>query len=251
MRKIKDLLFTLLFFIGVVQLNAHPYVLINILDTGGSANDTFLIEVEFTNEIEFNGFVVDIDLGCFVYEYGSVALNPERRVDQEISVMHHGNNILRVMSNSNKYPPNSYNGYDGVLFSFEVILFDIFNPDSLYTLNVDTAYIISGYQTIYPNTLSGNVTIYSSKYYRLILNVNEKHGCVLGDGLYKHGDIAYIDAYPNPYYKFINWTKNGEVFSDNQFYDFEMEDDLELTANMRSIFYLKIKNFFKKIFYFF
>ncbi len=248
MKKIKSLLFTIAFFIGLIQLNAHPYVLINILDTEGNADDIFLIEVEFINEIEFNGFTMDINLGDFIYQYQTITLNPERRIDQEISVMHHGNNILRVMSNSNKYPPSSYNGSDGVLFSFEVILFDIFNPDSLYVMNIDTAYVISGYQTIYPNLSSGNITINPKIYYELILNVNENHGCVLGDGLYNPGDTVFIEAYPKPYYKFVNWTSNGRVLSKEQFYGFKIKRDLELTANMRPVFSLRFRKWWQELF---
>lgn len=250
MKKIKNLLLIFGIFICSLQMNAHPYVLIDILDTEGYADSIFLIEVEFINEIDFNGFTMDINLGDFVYEYQSIKLNPERRVDQEISVMHMGNNVLRVMSNSNKYPPNSYNGYDGVLFSFEAILFDAFHQDSLYVMNIDTAYVISGYQIIYPNLSSGNIIVHPNHYYQLTLNVNENHGCVLGDGLYKPGDMALIEAHPEPYYRFVNWTCDmcGEIFSKNQSYIFKVNRDLELTANFNPLFTARFRKWWQQLF---
>ena len=52
-----------------------------------------------------------------------------------------------------------------------------------------------------------------------------------GSGTYEEGEEATITATANEGYRFISWTKDGEVFSTEATYKFIVTEDLELTAN--------------------
>ena len=56
-------------------------------------------------------------------------------------------------------------------------------------------------------------------------------GEVTGDGNYNHGDTVALIATANTGYKFVNWTENGVVVSEDAQYSFVILKDRELTAN--------------------
>ena len=59
-------------------------------------------------------------------------------------------------------------------------------------------------------------------------------GEVAGDGNYNHGDTVALVATANTGYKFVNWTENGVVVSEDAQYSFVILKDRELTANFVS-----------------
>ena len=52
-----------------------------------------------------------------------------------------------------------------------------------------------------------------------------------GNAIYKKGEDVTITATPAEGYRFVNWTKGGEVFSTEATYKFIVTEDLELIAN--------------------
>ena len=58
---------------------------------------------------------------------------------------------------------------------------------------------------------------------------------VTGEGLYEKGTEVTITATANEGYRFVNWTKDGDVFSTEATYKFIVTEDLELTANFEKV----------------
>ena len=56
-------------------------------------------------------------------------------------------------------------------------------------------------------------------------------GIVTGEGIYHHGDNVILTAISAEGYKFVNWTENGEVVSEDAQYTFVATRDRELVAN--------------------
>lgn len=56
-------------------------------------------------------------------------------------------------------------------------------------------------------------------------------GTVTGAGIYNKGATATISTTPNMGYTFINWTKNGEVISNEAIYSFIVNESGEYVAN--------------------
>ena len=54
---------------------------------------------------------------------------------------------------------------------------------------------------------------------------------ITGSGEYEKGESVTITATPNTGYRFVNWTKGGEVFSTEAVHTFTVSEDLSLTAN--------------------
>ena len=65
----------------------------------------------------------------------------------------------------------------------------------------------------------------------------ENAGYVTGTGIYKQGDSVTLIAIPNEGYKFINWTENGEVVSEEAEYSFTIISDRDLVANFELLTY--------------
>ncbi len=64
-------------------------------------------------------------------------------------------------------------------------------------------------------------------------------GAVTGEGTYEEGEAAEVVAIPDPGYRFLNWTKDGEEVSAEQTYTFEVEEDKELIAHFEEKPYLE------------
>ncbi|MDR2970645.1 MAG: leucine-rich repeat protein [Bacteroidales bacterium] len=62
---------------------------------------------------------------------------------------------------------------------------------------------------------------------------NDEYGTVTGDGIYEENKTATVKATANSDYKFVNWTKDGEVVSTNNLYSFTVAEDVELVANFK------------------
>ena len=85
---------------------------------------------------------------------------------------------------------------------------------------------------------------FQAESYMVTLTANPTEGGILtGGGTFDYGQTAYIYAEPNAGYNFVNWTENGEVFTDDQgFYVIIMSDrtfvanfevaTFEITANV-------------------
>ena len=64
------------------------------------------------------------------------------------------------------------------------------------------------------------------------VSVNPEYaGSVTGDGNYVHGEEVTLKATPNEGYKFLNWTENGNVVSEDAEYSFEITSYRDLVAN--------------------
>jgi len=60
---------------------------------------------------------------------------------------------------------------------------------------------------------------------------NNEHGYATGNELYPANATATVTATAYTDYKFVNWTKNGEIVSTNNPYSFTVTEDVELVAN--------------------
>ena len=68
--------------------------------------------------------------------------------------------------------------------------------------------------------------------YEIIATANPTEGgTVSGSGTYDFGTTATLTATANVGYTFINWTKDGEVFSTDAAYSFEVTGDASYVAN--------------------
>ena len=101
--------------------------------------------------------------------------------------------------------------------------------------------------TIYSFSVTESATYqanFQAESYMVTLTANPTEGGILtGGGTFDYGQTAYIYAEPNAGYNFVNWTENGEVFTDDQgFYVIIMSDrtfvanfevaTFEITANV-------------------
>ena len=64
-----------------------------------------------------------------------------------------------------------------------------------------------------------------------LLSNDTLYGKTTGDGWYDACTEARVEAREEDCYHFVNWTINGEEVSDNRIYDFEVTEDITLTAN--------------------
>lgn len=58
----------------------------------------------------------------------------------------------------------------------------------------------------------------------------ENAGTVLGIEEYQTNDVAELKAYPNSGYKFVAWTENGQIVSNDYIYNFTVTNDRSLIA---------------------
>lgn len=65
----------------------------------------------------------------------------------------------------------------------------------------------------------------------------EYAGSVTGAGNYIHGEEVTLVATPNDGFKFLNWTENGNVVSENAEYSFEITSYRDLVANFALLDY--------------
>ena len=74
--------------------------------------------------------------------------------------------------------------------------------------------------------------------YNVTASLNpEEAGIITGDGNYNHGEEVILTVTPNEPYKFVNWTENGEVVSEEAKYLFEITKDRNLVANFELLSY--------------
>ncbi|MDL2240829.1 T9SS type A sorting domain-containing protein, partial [Bacteroidales bacterium OttesenSCG-928-K22] len=66
-------------------------------------------------------------------------------------------------------------------------------------------------------------------------------GTVSGGGIYNHGETATVTAIANtPNFVFDKWTENGNTVSTNNIYEFEVNDNKNLTANFTPRYTLQL-----------
>lgn len=68
-----------------------------------------------------------------------------------------------------------------------------------------------------------------------LVSATATNGTVSGVGTYQEGTTATLTATPNTGYKFVNWTKGGEVVSTDATYSFPVTENVELVANFEAI----------------
>ena len=63
-----------------------------------------------------------------------------------------------------------------------------------------------------------------------------ENGTVTGNaGTYEEGAEVSLTATPNRGYRFVNWTKGGEIVSETATYTFNISEDVELVANFEAL----------------
>ena len=84
-----------------------------------------------------------------------------------------------------------------------------------------------------PVLTNAETTVSFIKYFEITLNINEEDGgAVTGNGIYKDGDEATIEAIAETDWKFVNWTdKDGIAVSTEAEYKFNVTENMTLTAN--------------------
>lgn len=73
-----------------------------------------------------------------------------------------------------------------------------------------------------------------------LVSASATNGTVTGAGNYQEGATATLTATPNTGYKFVNWTKGGEVVSTDATYSFPVTENVELVANFEALAQYKI-----------
>jgi hypothetical protein len=67
--------------------------------------------------------------------------------------------------------------------------------------------------------------------YQVTIGINPAAaGQAEGEGVYVYGDVVQVTATPNDQYRFVNWTKDSEVVSNEVSYDFTIYVNTGLTA---------------------
>ncbi len=98
-------------------------------------------------------------------------------------------------------------------------------PNYAYTMPSENATLVANFELIPPPT------------YSLTLNRNPTTGGIIsGAGQYAEGTSVSILATPSSGYRFLSWTRNGSVISDQASYSYLMPDeDVTLMANFELI----------------
>ncbi len=74
--------------------------------------------------------------------------------------------------------------------------------------------------------------------YEVTVSVNEENfGTVTGSGTYNHGEEVTLTATANEGYKFVNWTENDTIVSEEAEYTFVMKGNRNLVANFELLTY--------------
>lgn len=82
------------------------------------------------------------------------------------------------------------------------------------------------------------VALFAEEVYILNLASSPSYGGITtGAGNYTYGSTVTAGAIPNPGYLFLSWTQDGNVISEDRFYNFQITQDLDLTANFEAIDY--------------
>ncbi len=66
------------------------------------------------------------------------------------------------------------------------------------------------------------------------ITATAENGTVTGAGTYDHGANVTLTATANEGYKFVNWTKGGEIVSTDATYTFTATEDVDLVANFKA-----------------
>ena len=87
----------------------------------------------------------------------------------------------------------------------------------------------------YTFTATENVTLtanFELKSYTI--TATAENGTVEGAGVYNHGATVTLTATANEGYKFVNWTKGGEIVSTDATYIFTATENVDLVANFKA-----------------
>ncbi len=105
-------------------------------------------------------------------------------------------------------------------------LFDYFDQDGTYSYENELSLEVNDSVSL--------ITAYFSKAYRVTIKVNlTGKADYSGNGYYKPGDQVTVVAEPDPGYRFLNWTVDDNVVSEDQEYSFVMNsEDLVIYANV-------------------
>ena len=89
----------------------------------------------------------------------------------------------------------------------------------------------------YTFTVTGNRTLvaqFQPQYYTIGTSANPANGgTITGGGTFQYGESCTVGAGPSDGYTFINWTSNGSIVSNEQFYTFTVTCNLDLVANFQ------------------
>ncbi|MDR2084923.1 MAG: T9SS type A sorting domain-containing protein [Bacteroidales bacterium] len=95
-------------------------------------------------------------------------------------------------------------------------------------------------QSIYTFNINGDRNLIANFeeiiQYTVTLTANPANCCTLvGDGVYVSGLSVTVAATANPNFTFVNWTKNGNVVSTDNVYEFIIVENTDLVANFDEI----------------
>ena len=123
-----------------------------------------------------------------------------------------GNQAIRVYSDSPNYDPYNPSGYTGTLYSVK-------NQIKLVMISLDP-----------------NDCIISTS-----ANPIEA-GTIDGGGVYHIGDTCTLTATANSAYQFVNWTKDGNIVSDNPVISFTVTENTNYVANFSPLIHPDVNN---------
>ena len=73
---------------------------------------------------------------------------------------------------------------------------------------------------------------FDKRLYEVIAEISDgNYGYTTGSGWYNAGDIARVEVFVDDCYRFSNWTINDKVVSISKIYEFEVTEDVTVTAN--------------------
>ena len=85
------------------------------------------------------------------------------------------------------------------------------------------------------------VANFALKTYDIIVSANPSYGgTASGGGHCTHGDEISLTATPSSNYKFVNWTENDVVVSNDANYQFTANDNRTLVANFREYYFVDV-----------
>ncbi|NTW25232.1 MAG: M6 family metalloprotease domain-containing protein [Lentimicrobium sp.] len=89
---------------------------------------------------------------------------------------------------------------------------------------------LNQYDNLYIDDIYVCATIVES--FNISISTNQTDGCMTtGEGLYRKGTEAVLTAISHDHYRFVNWTENGKIISNEEIYSFIVTGNRALTAN--------------------
>jgi hypothetical protein len=165
-----------------------------------------ILSVPDTIEVDFSGGIQTV----YVANIGSGDIEMDWYVSDSLSSWIHLNSVAE--------------GIDDGMFSF------------IFDANESGAYRIDSLEIFAPETDVMSKMIYivqvDSTVYNVTVNVvPEGAGTVSGTGFFSPHDTATLTATPIEDCSFVSWEMNGQVVSTNPVYSFEVNNNIQLTAN--------------------